>query len=96
MADLNMTSTRVAVLRAVAAGKVARHHGWTKSEKTRDVLTDDSGKRTVTKTCNELAGVDPRLIRPGRQTGLSLYSPQLWQLTPAGAKALAELDGKER
>lgn len=94
---LNLTWTRLAVLRAVQAGKVYRHRGWGKGEKTQDVWTEPDGvNTTVTRTCNELCAADPRLIRPGRTEGPSLYSPQRWELTDDGAAVLAAEDERLR
>ncbi|TDC34234.1 hypothetical protein E1211_17970 [Micromonospora sp. 15K316] len=91
MASLKMTPTRLAVLRAIAAGEVSRHRGWTKSEKTRDIWSGNGGQN-VTRTCNDLTNANPRLAVTGRSTGPSIYSPQVWELTEAGRKVLAEAD----
>ncbi|MEU3452231.1 hypothetical protein ABZ671_01110 [Micromonospora sp. NPDC006766] len=93
MAPLKMTATRLAVMRAIAAGEVKRHRGWGKGERTRDVHRRAGGSdKTVTRTCNDLATAEPRLARTGRATGRSIYSPQVWELTEAGRMVLAEHD----
>ncbi|MFB6392670.1 hypothetical protein [Polymorphospora lycopeni] len=95
-ATLKLTPLRVRVLRAVQRGEVLRYQGWTRTEKTKDIWkAADGSKTTVTGTCNDLANTQPRLIQPGRQLGLSIYSGRLWELTDAGEKALADHDAKE-
>ncbi|MEU8334768.1 hypothetical protein [Micromonospora tulbaghiae] len=92
---LKMTDTRLAVMRAIAEGQVKRHRGWGKGEKTRDVYRPDSGpEKNVTRTCNDLTRADPRLAVTGRSEGPSIYSPQVWELTDAGRKVLADCDAK--
>lgn len=92
MADLKLTRARLALLRAIGAGHVSHLRGWGRGEKTRDVWKTDAGpNRTVTKACNELNAA--RLIRTGRATGPSIYSPQPWELTDAGAQVLAAHEG---
>lgn len=90
MATLTMTARRIAVLRAIDRGEVQRHRGWGKGEKTHDTWTRDGRQENVTHTCNDLTKADPRLIAPGRTLGPSLYSPQLWEPTPAGRQWLAD------
>lgn len=96
MPALTITGLRADILRAVKAGNVQRHRGWTVNEKTRDVWqVNDHTKKTVTKTCNDLSAPGVGLIRPGRTLGRSIYSPQVWELTEAGEKALAEHDARQ-
>jgi len=92
---LTITAARAEVLRAAADEQLHRYRGWGKGEKTADRIGGRSG-RNVTRTCNDLADADPRMLRPGRTLGPSVYSPQVWELTDAGRKALADYDATER
>ncbi|MEU8158081.1 hypothetical protein AB0B94_30880 [Micromonospora sp. NPDC048986] len=91
MADLNMTPTRVALLRGVAAGQVDHHRTWDVKKPDYDVWKWMPGaQRRVTTDIAKLRAA--KLIEVGPAKGPSMYASQPWRLTDAGRQVLADLD----
>lgn len=94
MPTLSITPARADVLRA-AQGEQLHRRRSAANEKTTDRIGGYSG-RDVTRVCESLRSAQPSLIRLGRRLGPSIYSPQVWELTADGVKALADYDATER
>ncbi len=80
---IKLTAARADVLRAVANEEVKHRRHWGK-----DPDDDKWGHKTVTGACAFLRQV--KLIRLGRSLGPSMYASQMWELTEAGQRWLAE------
>jgi hypothetical protein len=93
VADLKMTPTRIALLRAVAdpgvevAAKIRRGNSWS----TADVFLREpgSGERKVTAEVSKLEAAG--LVRLG-PSGVRYFTPRDYSLTEAGEKVLADHD----
>ncbi|MFG1846813.1 hypothetical protein [Micromonospora carbonacea] len=95
MPNLTLTPNRLAVLRAVKAGDVKHHKSWQTGKVSDLWKVDEYTTKNVTGTCNYLTNTTPRLIRPGRRTGSSVLSPQVWELTDEGEKVLNDHDAAQ-
>lgn len=96
MTDLTITADRAELLRAARDGQLRSYRQFSKkriNEKTTHHIGDRDGRK-VTSAVDALRAAG--LLFPGRRLGPSIYSPQEWELTDAGRKALADHDATER